>query len=104
LVSARLALGIAEAPAYPCNSRILNTWFPQHERARAVIVGGVLSDYLLRRIGSANIARKLPIVTGLAMCAELKSNLRLPQFRASRAGCGRVWLRVLRRRPWRTRG
>jgi ACS family D-galactonate transporter-like MFS transporter len=198
LVSARLALGIAEAPAYPCNSRILNTWFPQHERARAtgvysvgqyfglaflspvlfwiagdfgwrvlfvvvgllgvgfglvwlalyrdpagrptaavrldwkvmrqligkrqilgaslgqfasnstlvffltwfptylaterhmawlkvgffailpfiaatvgVIVGGVLSDYLLRRTGSANIARKLPIVTGLALASTI---------------------------------
>ncbi|HEY2399839.1 MAG TPA: MFS transporter, partial [Steroidobacteraceae bacterium] len=198
LVSARLALGIAEAPAYPCNSRILNTWFPQHERARAtgvysvgqyfglaflspvlfwiagafgwrvlfvvvgllgvgfglvwlalyrdpegrpttavrldwkvmrqlirkrqilgaslgqfasnstlvffltwfptylaterhmawlkvgffailpfiaatvgVIVGGVLSDYLLRRTGSANIARKLPIVSGLALASTI---------------------------------
>jgi len=35
LVSARLALGAAEAPAYPCNSRVLGTWFPQEERARA---------------------------------------------------------------------
>jgi len=31
----RLALGVAEAPCYPCNSRILSTWFPQDERARA---------------------------------------------------------------------
>jgi len=31
----RLALGVAEAPCYPCNSRILGTWFPQDERARA---------------------------------------------------------------------
>jgi ACS family D-galactonate transporter-like MFS transporter len=35
LVGARLALGIAEAPAFPSNSRILSTWFPQQERARA---------------------------------------------------------------------
>jgi ACS family D-galactonate transporter-like MFS transporter len=41
LVAARLALGVAEAPAYPCNSRILNTWFPQHERARATGVYSV---------------------------------------------------------------
>jgi MFS transporter, ACS family, D-galactonate transporter len=41
LGGARLALGIAEAPAYPCNSRILNTWFPQHERARATGVYSV---------------------------------------------------------------
>lgn len=35
LFSARLALGIAEAPCFPANSRILSTWFPQGERARA---------------------------------------------------------------------
>lgn len=35
LVSARLALGIAEAPCFPANSRVLSTWFPQQERARA---------------------------------------------------------------------
>ena len=35
LLAARLALGIAESPAFPCNSRVLSTWFPQQERARA---------------------------------------------------------------------
>jgi MFS transporter, ACS family, D-galactonate transporter len=35
LVSARLALGLAEAPCFPANSRILSTWFPQTERATA---------------------------------------------------------------------
>jgi ACS family D-galactonate transporter-like MFS transporter len=35
LVGTRLALGIAEAPAFPSNSRVLSVWFPQHERARA---------------------------------------------------------------------
>jgi len=35
LLGARLALGVAEAPAFPSNSRVLSTWFPQHERARA---------------------------------------------------------------------
>ncbi len=35
LFSARLALGLAEAPCYPSNSRLLNTWFPQAERASA---------------------------------------------------------------------
>ena len=35
LLSARLALGVAEAPCFPANSRILSTWFPQAERARA---------------------------------------------------------------------
>ena len=35
LFGVRLALGVAEAPCFPCNSRILSTWFPQNERARA---------------------------------------------------------------------
>ncbi len=35
LLGARLALGLAEAPCFPANSRILATWFPQQERARA---------------------------------------------------------------------
>jgi MFS transporter, ACS family, D-galactonate transporter len=35
LLAARLALGVAESPAYPCNSRVMSIWFPQHERARA---------------------------------------------------------------------
>jgi ACS family D-galactonate transporter-like MFS transporter len=35
LMTFRLALGVAEAPCFPTNSRILSTWFPQHERARA---------------------------------------------------------------------
>jgi ACS family D-galactonate transporter-like MFS transporter len=35
LVGCRLGLGIAEAPCFPTNSRILCTWFPQQERARA---------------------------------------------------------------------
>lgn len=35
LIAFRLLLGIAEAPCFPTNSRVLCTWFPQHERARA---------------------------------------------------------------------
>ena len=41
LFGARLALGLAEAPCYPSNSRILNNWFPQTERARATGVYSV---------------------------------------------------------------
>ena len=41
LLGARLALGVAEAPAYPSNSRILSMWFPQAERARATGVYSV---------------------------------------------------------------
>jgi len=35
LFSARMALGLAEAPCFPANSRVLSTWFPQNERAKA---------------------------------------------------------------------
>jgi MFS transporter, ACS family, D-galactonate transporter len=35
LIAARIGIGIFEAPCFPANSRILATWFPQHERARA---------------------------------------------------------------------
>jgi ACS family D-galactonate transporter-like MFS transporter len=41
LMAFRLGLGIAEAPCYPANSRIMNMWFPQHERARATGVYSV---------------------------------------------------------------
>jgi MFS transporter, ACS family, D-galactonate transporter len=35
LIAARIGVGVFEAPCFPANSRILATWFPQHERARA---------------------------------------------------------------------
>jgi ACS family D-galactonate transporter-like MFS transporter len=35
LFGCRLALGVAEAPCFPTNSRVLSIWFPQTERARA---------------------------------------------------------------------
>lgn len=35
LLAARLGLGVTEAPCFPANSRVLATWFPQRERARA---------------------------------------------------------------------
>src|SRR5689334_130453 len=35
LLVTRVGVGIFEAPCFPANSRILATWFPQHERARA---------------------------------------------------------------------
>jgi ACS family D-galactonate transporter-like MFS transporter len=35
LVLARIGLGVFEAPCFPANSRVLATWFPQQERARA---------------------------------------------------------------------
>ncbi len=35
LLAMRLGLGVAEAPGFPTNSRIVATWFPQQERAMA---------------------------------------------------------------------
>jgi len=35
LIATRIGVGIFEAPCFPANSRILATWFPQQERARA---------------------------------------------------------------------
>lgn len=35
LIGVRLGLGAAEAPCFPANSRVLVTWFPRRERARA---------------------------------------------------------------------
>lgn len=35
LLTFRLGLGVAEAPCFPGNSRVLGSWFPQIERARA---------------------------------------------------------------------
>jgi ACS family D-galactonate transporter-like MFS transporter len=36
-----------------------------------VVSGGVLSDYLLRKTGSANIGRKLPVVSGLLLASSI---------------------------------
>jgi len=35
LLLTRIGVGVFEAPCFPANSRVLATWFPQHERARA---------------------------------------------------------------------
>lgn len=77
----RLALGVAEAPCFPCNSRILSTWFPQDERARANSVYAVgqyaglafFSPVLFWIVGAYGwralfvIAGGIGIIFGLAM-------------------------------------
>ncbi len=45
MLGLRLFLGIAEAPCFPANSRIVTTWFPRHERGRATSVYTV-GEYL----------------------------------------------------------
>jgi MFS transporter, ACS family, D-galactonate transporter len=45
LLTFRLGLGVSEAPCFPTNSRVVATWFPEHERAQATAVYTV-GEYL----------------------------------------------------------
>lgn len=45
LLAFRFGLGVSEAPCFPTNSRVVSTWFPQAERARATGVYTV-GEYL----------------------------------------------------------
>jgi len=45
LLLCRFGLGISEAPCFPTNSRVVGTWFPQQERARATAIYTV-GEYL----------------------------------------------------------
>ena len=46
---------------------------PYIAAAIGVFCGGVFSDFLLRKTGSANLARKLPIVSGLLLASTIVS-------------------------------
>ena len=46
-----------------------------------VLVGGFLSDFLLTRTGSANLARKLPIVSGMFLAATIVAANYIPTTR-----------------------
>jgi ACS family D-galactonate transporter-like MFS transporter len=59
LLGLRLALGVAEAPCFPTNSRVVSTWFPQHERASATGVYSV-GEY----VGLAFLSPLLFWITG----------------------------------------
>ncbi len=73
LLFCRFGLGVSEAPCFPTNSRVVSTWFPQGERARATgvyTVGEYLglacfSPLLFWLLGSFGW-RSLFIVTGVA--------------------------------------
>jgi MFS transporter, ACS family, D-galactonate transporter len=73
LIAFRLGLGLAEAPAFPSNSRILGTWFPQAERATATGVYSVGQYFglaflspVLFWIGGTFGWRALLIIVGVA--------------------------------------
>ena len=38
LIGCRAAIGVFEAPSYPCNNKIVTSWFPERERASAIAV------------------------------------------------------------------
>ncbi len=38
LVGCRMAIGVFEAPTFPCNNKIVTNWFPRQERASAIAV------------------------------------------------------------------
>jgi len=60
LLAMRLGLGVAEAPCFPTNSRVVSTWFPQKERARATGIYTV-GEY----IGLAFFSPLLFLIMGL---------------------------------------
>jgi ACS family D-galactonate transporter-like MFS transporter len=49
----------------------LSASVPYIAASAGVLVGGFTSDFLLRKTGSANLARKLPIVTGLFLASTI---------------------------------
>jgi ACS family D-galactonate transporter-like MFS transporter len=57
LFGLRLMLGVGEAPAYPCNAKVVADWFPRSERALA---SGIFDSGA--RVGTA---LSLPIVTAI---------------------------------------
>ncbi|CAG9295267.1 MFS transporter [Celerinatantimonas diazotrophica] len=38
LLVCRALIGISESPSFPCNTKIIANWFPDHERARATAI------------------------------------------------------------------
>lgn len=38
LIGCRMVIGVFEAPSYPCNNKIVTSWFPENERASAIAV------------------------------------------------------------------
>jgi ACS family D-galactonate transporter-like MFS transporter len=73
LFGLRFAVGLAEAPAFPVNNRVVTTWFPQHERGRATstyamgqYIGSAMLSPLLFWLASRLGWRSVFWVTGTA--------------------------------------
>jgi ACS family D-galactonate transporter-like MFS transporter len=77
LFALRFAVGLAEAPAFPVNNRVVSTWFPQGERGRATstyamgqYIGSALLSPLLFWMAATLGWRSVFWVTGLAGIAS----------------------------------
>ena len=73
LFALRFAVGLAEAPAFPVNNRVVTTWFPQRERGRATAtyatgqyLGSAVLSPLLFWMASTHGWRSVFWVTGIA--------------------------------------
>ncbi|MFL5616843.1 MAG: MFS transporter [Gemmatimonadaceae bacterium] len=73
LFGLRFAVGLAEAPAFPVNNRVVSTWFPQRERGRATsiyasgqYIGSALLSPLLFWMAVNHGWRSVFLFTGLA--------------------------------------
>ena len=73
LFGLRFSVGLAEAPAFPVNNRVVSTWFPQRERGRATstyasgqYVGSALLSPLLFWMAAHAGWRSVFWVTGVA--------------------------------------
>jgi MFS transporter, ACS family, D-galactonate transporter len=73
LFGLRFAVGLAEAPAFPVNNRVVSTWFPQRERGRATstyamgqYIGSALLSPLLFWMATHQGWRSVFWFTGLA--------------------------------------
>ncbi len=72
LFGLRLTLGVFEAPAYPINTRVVTSWFPEQERASAIgmytsgqFVGLAFLTPILMYIQNTFGWREMLIITGL---------------------------------------
>jgi ACS family D-galactonate transporter-like MFS transporter len=73
LFGLRFAVGLAEAPAFPVNNRVVSTWFPQRERGRATstyasgqYVGSALLSPVLFWMAVNHGWRSVFLATGVA--------------------------------------
>jgi ACS family D-galactonate transporter-like MFS transporter len=73
LFALRFAVGLAEAPAFPVNNRVVSTWFPQRERGRATstyasgqYIGSALLSPLLFWMATHHGWRSVFWFTGIA--------------------------------------